>query len=251
MPKTAVTILFFVCCAAAFGQVHSVNGIIVGNNQRISGASITNTRNNARTISDTRGMFFIKAAKGDTLIIDHITYTTQKFVISDDDNILIVLRSSSRVLKQVDIHDSLPDPLKKFNQNKKDYAEIYFKGDKSHIISFPVEMYPIPMAGIAINIDKIYNALSKEGKDARSLQRDFVRDYHDDVIDKRFTKKLVQRITGYTGKQLDDFMINYRPDYAFIIKASDYDIELYVKSEYLQNQKKPRSDTQTALSANN
>jgi hypothetical protein len=250
MLKPLTTIWLLLLCATSFAQEKTVNGVVTGGNVRISGAIIHNLQNNARTTSDTRGLFAIKAENGDTLTVDYITYTPGKFVVGNDDNILIILRPASRTLKQVDIHDSVPDPLKKFNQNKKEYAEIYARGDKSHIISFPVTMYPIPMAGIAINIDKIYNALSKQGRDARRLERVFVRDYHDDIIDKRFTKKLVQHITGYEGKRLDDFMVAYRPTYDFMQNASDYQLELYIKDKFSQTQKQGFNDAQTALSAN-
>lgn len=249
MLKFIITISLALICVTTFAQQKTITGIVTGNKQRISGAAIHNLQNNARTTSDTRGMFSIKAAKGDTLTVDYITYITEKFVIGNDDNIIITLRPSSRMIKQVDIHDSVSDPLKKFNQNKKEYAEIYFKGDKSKIISFPVTMYPIPMAGIAINVDKIYNALSKQGRDARRLQRTFVRDYHDDIIDKRFTKKLVQKITGYDGKRLDNFMIACRPEYDFIKNASDYELELYIKDKLRQVQKHGFPDSQTSLTA--
>jgi hypothetical protein len=249
MLKHIITISLLLLCATAFAQERIVVGAVSSGQDRISGAIIHNLRSNARTISDTRGMFAIKASKGDTLTVDDITYASEKFVVGDDDNILITLKPSSRTLKQVDIHDSVPDPLRKFNQNKKEYAEIYAKGDKSHIVSFPVTMYPIPMAGIAINVDKIYNALSKQGRDARRLQRDFVMDYHDDIIDKRFTKKLVQRITGYDGKRLDDFMIANRPTYDFMKDASDYDLYAYIKNKFTLEQQQPFSDSKTSLAS--
>lgn len=249
MLKKLFTILLFVLSANAFAQVKTVSGMVTGNNLRISGANIHNLQNDARTTSDIRGMFTIKANSGDTLVVNFINYTPQLLVVNNDNNIIISLSSSSKMLKQVNVRDTLNDPLKKFNKNKKEYAEIYVRGDKSHIFSFPTSIGMYPEIGIALNIDKLYNALSKQGKDARRLQRDFVRDYHDDIIDKRFTRKLVQNITGYTGDRLDDFMVSYRPTYDFMTKASDYDIELYIKKNYTDCQKKLFNNTNTALSA--
>ncbi len=248
MMKPALTISFLLFCTSAFAQVKTINGVVISNKERISSAAIHNLQNNARATSDIRGMFSIKASKGDTLAVDYITYSPERIVVGDDENIIIMLRQSNRTLKQVNIHDSVPDPLKKFNKNKKDYAEIYFKGDKSHILEIPTTISLSTPVGIAINIDKLYNALSKQGKDARRLQRDFVRDYHDDVIDKRFTRKLVQDITGFDGKQLDDFMVSSRPEYNFMLKASDYELELYIKNKYNQTRQHALSDSQTALS---
>jgi hypothetical protein len=79
-----------------------------------------------------------------------------------------------------------------------------------------------------VNVDKVYNALSKEGKEARQLQRNLTNDYKNSIVDKRFNR-LAARITGYKGKQLTDFIADNRPSYEIVIQSSDYDIIRYIK----------------------
>ncbi|QJD97242.1 hypothetical protein HH214_15880 [Mucilaginibacter robiniae] len=65
------------------------------------------------------------------------------------------------------------------------------------------------------------------------MQRRLVNDYRNDVVDSRFTKTLVSRVTGFEGERLSDFIFKYRPAYDFVVKASDYDLMVYIKQKML------------------
>ena len=47
-------------------------------------------------------------------------------------------------MRQVDINDTLSNPLSTYNRNKVEYKDIFWKDDKSKIISFPAisGLYP-------------------------------------------------------------------------------------------------------------
>jgi len=94
-------------------------------------------------------------------------------------------------------------------------------------------VYATPF-GIAVNINKLYSALSKEGKDARRLQRTLTRDYESDEIDRLFSKEMVKNATHLDGKELDNFISEYRPSYNWIKTASDYELILYIKEKLQQ-----------------
>lgn len=236
MPRSSYVILkyllFFyslIFCNQVIAQVNNISGIVVSDTARLSGAAIYNFKINARTISDIRGEFSISARKGDTLITKMFNYKTDTLVVNNKNFIIIKLKQVSQMLREVIIKDTALSPLEKYNQNKKEYKDIYWKGDESKMISIPL----IIGQGIGLNlsIDKLYNALSKQGKDARRLQRTLTKDYKNSVVDQHFNRRLVGRITGYQGKKLDDFIVKYRPSYGFVSKASQYDIILYIKKE--------------------
>lgn len=209
--------------------MQSVTGMVTGAHERISGAIIKNLRTHDEAISDVRGLFSIKAKSGDTVITSSFNYETDTAVYHQQNYLIIQLKQTTTLLKEVIIRDSLASPLAKYDQNKKDYKEIYRLGDKSNIISIPLSIGT--EIGVDIDIDKVYSALSKQGKDARRLQRNLTRDYQDDVVDQRFNKTLTKRITGYTGQKLDNFMIKYRPAFAFANKATTYDMIQYIKKK--------------------
>jgi len=219
-------------CFILFGfniKAQTISGMVTGASERLSGVMITNLRTAEKHISDERGVFSIVAKSGDTVLTSKLYYKTDTTVYNGQDYLIIQLRQTTRVLKPVNITDTLVNPLNVYNQNKKDYKDIYWKGDDKHIVSIP--LYIGPLVGLDFNIDKIYSALSKQGKDARRLQRSLAQQYRDDVVDRRFSKTFVAKITGYNGKKLDDFIMLYRPSYEFIVKASTYDIIQYIRKK--------------------
>lgn len=225
--KYLLFILFFLYCGDVFGQRKEISGFILSETTKLNGAIILNLNLNIKTKSDKRGYFSINAKKGDTLITAEFNYKTDTLIFNNQTPLIINLNVAHNVLREVVIKGSKISPLEKYNENKKEYKDIYWKGDKSKIIE--IEAGTVP--GIKINIDKLYSALSKQGKDARRLQKNLTQDYQNDVVDQHFSKSLVGNITGYKGEQLDDFIIKYRPSYEFVLKSSEYDIIQYIKKE--------------------
>ncbi len=204
-------------CMAATAQV---KGLVVFDNTRQGNATIKNR--NIQTLSNDLGEFSIQAKAGDTLITVKEGFLNDTLAIVNAPYVIIRLRKGPLVLKEVDINSTLLTPEKKLAENKTAYKEIYRKGDKSHAIV-------ITPLGVGVVIDKVWSAVSKEGADARRLQRTFVADYRNSIVDRRFSKPLVSRITGFTGEQLFNFMSKYRPDYGMVKNATDYEVSEYIK----------------------
>lgn len=129
------------------------------------------------------------------------------------------------VLKSVTITAERASPLERYQANKEAYNSIFWKGDKK-------DMVRVSPLGIAVNINKLFSALSKEGKDARRLQTMLKNNYEMDEVDAFFNKQLIKDVTGLEGHELDDFMLKYRPDYKWVKSASHYDLILYIKEKF-------------------
>jgi hypothetical protein len=201
--------------------------MVVNANGRLSDAIIHNLKTGGRTASNMQGLFYIKGKNGDTLVTKLFNYKTDTLIVGNQENVIIRLKPTAKILKEVIIKDSLLSPLKAYDKNKVEYKDIYWKGDKSHMIGVGIGM----SIGISVNIDKLYSALSKQVKDSRRLQRTLASDYKNSVVDQQFSKSLVSRVTGYTGDKLNDFIVKYRPTYEFASKASNYDIIQYIKTK--------------------
>lgn len=232
--KALLVFTLLIICIDAHAQ--NINGMVVSTNERLSNAIIHNLKTGERTVSDMQGLFHIKANNGDTLITSLLNYKTDTLIAGNLDNVIIRLKSTSKILKEVVIKDSVLSPLKVYNNNKVEYKDIYWKGDKSHIFSISPGVIGLDV-GISINIDKLYNALSKEGKDARKLQRELTTDYKNSIVDERFNKTLVAEVTGFKGDELSDFIVKYRPTYEFASTASKYDIIQYIKTKLVLDSK--------------
>jgi hypothetical protein len=209
----------------AFGQ--SIEGSITANLKPMGGAIVKNLNSKKFTVSDQDGSFKLLIKTGDTLSASYIGFKTDTLIIYNQIPLVIALKPQSNMLKEVFIKSKV-SPLEKFKKNQSDYKQIYRIGDDHNIISLGGGY---GSAGLAINIDALYSALSKQGRNARRLEKVLIRDYHSDIVDSRFTESLVTKITGYEGGQLDSFMINNRPTYEFIKKASDYDLINYIQQK--------------------
>ncbi|GAB3925405.1 hypothetical protein [Mucilaginibacter myungsuensis] len=205
----------------AFSQ--RIPGIVLVDKKPVIGATIRDLNAKFSVISDKDGKFAAKFKEGDSILTSYVGSKTDTTIFKGQPSLAIRLEPESNVLKQVVIKDHKLSPLEKLKNKQEEYRQIYRKGNDRILTSVGF--------GFAVSIDGIYSALSKEGKDARRLQKVFVKDYESSVVDSRFTKSLVAETTGYQGKQLDTFYFDTRPDYQFIKSASDYDIIQYIQKK--------------------
>ena len=224
--RNLLTLFVLLLIGIGYSFAQGVPGIVTEGIQPLTGAIIKNKKSKEFAVSDVKGNFHIKAANGDSLITTFIGYKNDTLIFNKYVFLNINLHQLPHPLTEVDIHDKRLTPLQKFEQNKADYKQIYRIGDDKNAFGFGGGIEGILLT---INIDKLYSKFSKEGKDARKLQKTLVNDYHADIVNSRFTDSLVTRITGLKGEKLDDFMINNRPSYEFITQASEYDLISYIR----------------------
>lgn len=224
------SLILFTILLTGHLYAQKVTGLVSSNNQRLNNVFIKNISNHAQALSDDRGNFIITAKSGDTLVTLKDYYACDTLVIANQTELVINLGKNPTLLKEVVISSKPITPAATYQADKKEYKDIYFKGDKSHIVEAAIGLQP----GIAINIDKVYNALSKQGKDARRMQRTLSGNYKNSVVDRRFNP-LVASVTGFKGKQLNDFIANNRPSYDMVIKAKDYDLIQYIRKKLSEN----------------
>jgi hypothetical protein len=228
MLKYCLLYCLLILAVFARAQPGQIAGMVMAGNGRISGAQIKNIHSHIQQTSDERGQFEISAAAGDTLIITKTDYINDTVAIANQQSVLVQLKRTETLLKQVEINSTAISPASVYAANKKEYKLIYFWGDDSHIFGVSTDMGYIP--GVTINIDKLNNALGKRGRDSRRLQRNFATDYQNSVVDQRFNP-IAARITGYKDKRLSDFIRDNRPTYEMVSKASDYELIQYVKKK--------------------
>ncbi|MFB5944466.1 hypothetical protein [Albibacterium profundi] len=147
------------------------------------------------------------------------------FAQNVDDEVTLNLSDTTVTLKSVTITAERISPLERYQANKEAYKSIFWKGDRE-------DMIQVAPLGVAVNINKLFSALSNEGKDARRLQKMLESEYEMEEVDSFFNKPLVKEVTGLDGNELNDFMLKYRPDYDWIKSASHYDLILYIKEKF-------------------
>jgi len=220
-----------------FAQDKPIQGIVFDMNskQRLTRVYIYNTRTGEGFYNTTKGEFKSNAQEGDVLIAALQGFGVDTIKIRTESTILFYLRRNAIQLKEVVVKDSLGTPAEQLKAKMEEYSSAYSKGAVGDIFSLGGSNGG---GGAGLSIDALYSLLSRQGKNARLLQKIIERDYRDAMINYRFTKTLINRVTGLNGAKLVDFKQQYKPGYYFILEANDYDLIQYIKrsySSYLEN----------------
>jgi hypothetical protein len=123
------------------------------------------------------------------------------------------------------IKEKRMSPAEKYEKTKNEYRYATIKGSSADLLN-------LSNGAAGLGIDAIYNLLSKQGKNARHLQKILEKDYREDLIDYRFNESLVRQVLNIKGDELTDFMQQYRPTYQFVLDADNYAFNLFIRNAY-------------------
>lgn len=234
--RLGLTLLLLGYCFCAFSQDKAVDGIVFdkGTNGRIAEVNILNTSTGKSVYNNLKAEYRIAADIGDILIFSKQNYFNDTVKVENYNSLAVYLKRSAIQLQEVKVNSVVINPEQKLAATKRDYTKLYGVLDDRDILSVS------PGSGAGISIDAIYNMLSREGRNAEKLRQTIQRDYYQDVIDYRFNRALVVRITGLKDPQLTEFMQRYRPGYYFVVAASEYDFIASIKANYRRFLKRPK-----------
>ena len=237
MKRILLYILFLCSSVPLFSQEKDIEGIVfdADSKQRLSRVYIYNTRTEKGFYNNTKGEFSTRAASGDVLVAALPGYGVDTITVRSQTTILFYLKRNSILLQEVTVRDSLLSPDQRRAQNEVEFKDAYRKGDASDILN-------INSRGAGLGIDALWSLLSREGKNARYLQKILEQDYRDLMINYRFTRPLVSRVTGLTGDALKDFMEQYRPSYYFVLEANDYNLIQFIQASYQKYKRSPAAN---------
>jgi hypothetical protein len=219
--------LFFT--STAFAQEKNIAGIVFDKETkfRLSRVKIINLQTKQTVFNSAKGEFYINAKPGDVLICNLMGYQTDSLKITNQETLIFYLKRLSIRLQEVVVKDSVLSAKAKYEEVKKDFNKLYRLGNNKDLIT-------VGQGGAGLGIDAIWSAFSKEGRNARRLLELMERDYQNNFVDQIFTRELVSRTTGLTGDKLLIFMLNNRPSYIFISKASSYDLVNYIRLSFMR-----------------
>lgn len=230
--KATICILFiFLFGGKLFAQEKTIQGIVFDKDskQRLNRVYIYNTNTSKGFYNNSKGEFTATARPGDILLAALQGYKVDTISVGSQNTLLFYLKRTSIQLREVRIQDSLKNPKEQLKETQKEYKSAYSKGDVSDVFSTGGANNA---GGAGVSINTLYNLLSKEGKNARELQKIIERDYRQALIAYRFNPGLVNDVTGLEGEKLTDFMQQYPPGYNFVIEANDYQLITFIKISY-------------------
>jgi len=229
-------ILFFALSLEVHGQ--KLTGFVTdkAGKQPISGALIT--CGNDKTHTDSRGQFEIAlASPNDSLRVSHFGYKTYSSLPGKTNAFLhIELQSAVISLNIVTVHGTR-NFTKDSLENRTAYAKQFNYTGPTVADAFKGGTNGQPFEFISVNPLILIAALTKKNSPEYKFKKMLIGDEHEQYVDEKFNKGNVSRITGLKGDTLLTFLTQYRPTYQFVLKATDYEMEIYIK-ESLEKFKK-------------
>lgn len=207
---------------------------------RLAKVYIYNSANDEGIYNTPKGEFSIKAKAGDTLFAVLQGYALDTVVLHNQNSIYFQLKSLGIPLREVAIIGDKFTPMQRHEKTLKEYKYALDKGKAKDLLN-------LGLGGAGLGIDAIYNLLSRQGKNARHLQKILERDYREAIIDYRFTPEYVKRVLQIGDYEAEDFMQQYRPSYDFVLSASDYAFVVYLRNNYANYKRNPAAFKLPAL----
>lgn len=235
--KFITAFIFFFCLSAMlYAQTKPLAGIVIDKEtkQRLAKVYIYNIRTGDGLYNNTKGEFSTFAVPGDTLVAALSGYGVDTMVFKGQPAAYFQLKSLGIRLRDVVIQQKRLTPQQQYEKSVKEYRYATIKGSSKDLLN-------LSNGGVGLGIDAIYNLLSRQGRNARHLQKILEKDYREDLIDYRFNATLVQKILGIKDDELTDFMQQYRPTYQFVLDATDYSFNLFIRNAYKSYRLNPKA----------
>lgn len=230
----ACLLLVVLSLSTAKAQAGNVQGFVVDKDSklRLAKVFIYNASNDEGIYNTTKGEFNVKAAVGDTLFAILQGYAVDTIMYKGQKSVYFQLKSLGISLREVAILAKKLSPKEQYEKTFKEYKYALDKGKAKDLLN-------MGLGGVGLGIDAIYNLLSREGKNARHLQKILERDYREAIIDYRFRPDYVKQVLQTGDYETDDFMQQYRPSYDFVLSASDYAFVVFLRNSYASYKRNP------------
>nr|MCS3816457.1 hypothetical protein [Mucilaginibacter sp. X4EP1] len=234
--KSGLLLFFLLICNRCFCQDKTIAGIVFDNDSktRIATVDVSNITTGISIYNNFKGEFKINAKQGDLLVFTRLGYHPDTLKVDNNTPQAIFMERLAIQLKEVTIHDSLLTPEQRLALTKQDYTKIYGSLAYNDFLSTPSS------GGAGLSIDAIWNSLSRSGRNAGHLRELIEQDYEQNVIDYRFNRTFVSRVTGLKDQKLTEFMFRYRPGFYTTKNSSDYEFVAMIRANlrrYLRNKR--------------
>lgn len=222
LPFLFTLLLFILSFAPTFAQEFMLNGVVFENGSkiRIALSEVYNIRNRYSVGSNDMGLFQIRTIVGDTLIISKRGFTDKTVVITSTKDVIVNLNRSETTLNEVVINgQSKKQTLDDIKRDFKNKGSFY--AGKPPILSY----FFSPLTAI-------YELFGRTPNNARRFNKMYVTELQNSQVDQLYNKSTINKNTGLEGKELENFMVNYRPDYEKAKNWTVYDATKWIKDSY-------------------
>ncbi len=214
------------------GQDVLIKGTILdsGTKFRVALAEVTNIRSKVTVGSNDMGYFQLMGREGDTLLIQKRYYSPQNVVVVIGKEMLIRLNTDVNNIEQVDIiGKSRLSELKDVKQEFRKKGSYYGGKPPLSLLS--------PFGGSPLTF--FYELFGKTPRNARRFGNYYQNEAQQSVVEQHFNIQLVMEHTKLEGKELEDFMAAFRPEYSVATKWTHYDAVAYIEKSFKKYKENP------------
>jgi hypothetical protein len=206
--KYPIILLLILASVSANGQGLLKGSVYEsGTTNKMADVFIRDANTKQLTITDKQGNFSVRTEAGHILIFDCPGYVSDTLYVVDLTQKKITMQTQTIALREVSISSTRAN----FDPHK-EYPEIYEKS----------KVYPLSPT----------TWFGKDAKDARRLKKYFEHEQQQRRIDQVFNRAYVGSIVPLKGRELENFMMLYRPTYAFVTGNSTQSIAIYINDSY-------------------
>jgi len=190
-------------------KVYGVPGVLV------SGTS------GSKAITDSLGAYHITVPRQDSISFDYRGKSTVKFAVADisdyssfDISLWVTIETKYKLLKGVTVYaDTYQEDSV---ENRMEYQKVFDYRKPGLRSDFDAS------SGTAgIDLDALLSAFNRnKNREELAFHKRLIEQEQDSYVKHRFNARLVQRITGFGGDTLKQFMQLYTPSYDFIANSS-------------------------------
>ncbi|MES2795453.1 MAG: hypothetical protein V4683_05780 [Bacteroidota bacterium] len=226
------TLLLSIFCYQSFGQgkIYIIGKIEDKDSHKgIKAARIYNYNAKAGSTTNERGLFFIWAMPGDSVNITAKGYYSSSFICKNiTKDTTFALSTDPTYVTQLEEVEVFGKKTEQMKREIKELLEENPNNGKFEAGSLLSTNTTSGAGGAGISIDAIYDYFSTSGKDHRKADFLIQQNRYKFYADWRLNQKLVNRLTGLKGKELDNFLAYLNADKnistEYILKASDYEL---------------------------
>lgn len=188
----------------------------LGTTNRINGVQIYNVRTKFTSRTDNMGLFEVKASVGDSLIVYRTEYSDATIVVSSPKDLIIKMRRSTTLQEVEILGKSKRQELDDIKQDFRDKGSFY--QGKPPALSFFFK----PLTAL-------YETFGRTPRNARRFGEYYETEMEQTAIDGLFNESLIKANTDLRDKELEEFMLYFRPTYDKAKDWTKYDAIKYIK----------------------
>jgi hypothetical protein len=237
--KVFIVLFSFVFVTTLNAQYTTISGVVYDiSGHRPVEAVMVNSNSNT-TMTDSLGRYIVVLKAKDSIWFSLFGKNSPKFpvdTITDPQNFNVMIHVMGYDLPEVRVRNN----NYKFDsiQNRNDYAKYFNYRPPGIKLSNNQQLFNPSGMTIGFDLDELINMFRfHRNRNLQFLQNRLLAQEQEKYVNKRFTKKFVQKLTHLEGDELIKFMNFAKPTYEMLGLLNELELGVYIQKRFATYQK--------------